>query len=181
MLTRKRWLDIAGAAWDALDSFNTQRNGNLPPRRLVKGAIPIKRNWATSFASAAAKARVLSQSSLPRPNYGSWLIVYWPADSSGASPHFGIALSREQFRKWAASGGVPEEVQQARAILHEVGHALEAPGRFQMSPDPTAPPADAGDEELAWAYSMALYALSVGDYAVMARPLDMDDTPSLML
>ena len=131
--------------------------------------------WAIRMAHHVGKVGPsVKLSTLPR-GYCSWLM---------ALPVPGIVVDRGQIRQWARDEGAPHaHLQEARVILHELGHVRLSP-YLLASPGPggLARRASPEEEELAWAYAMAVIALLLAAYARSIRETkNMDDAPSIMV
>lgn len=165
---------------------STIQNSGLPPDYIAAPTLSGKRMAAHRFAEFVTRKRfgraaVICECSLPQSGYVSWLLV---------GP-LGIAFDSEQVRAWSTIVGEnapAEEVQIARAIMHELGHIFGTPGllsrqhkRIIKKGQTFTAPATKEEEDTAWVWAMSAFAIALGHHAWRRRPLGLDDTTVLAI
>lgn len=141
---------------------------------------------ATHFAQVIGDVGVTHRIRLPG-GYASWLMV----DRRHGVP-FGIALHSEQMRQWSQDPNLPtvyEDAQEARCILHELGHVRVTPNLLKRAADdPRRPPAgltakaDPEDEVGPWMYAVAILGTFLAQHALETRrKVDTDNAPCIQI
>lgn len=171
--------DVLSAAYDDVLAFFREFLPEGGPRFVTSS------DWAHSFAYIIADAppQVFAQS-FPKKEYGSWLAVLDRSDP--VNPVAAIAINEGKLIEWEETPPgrvpVPAVLQEARAILHEVGHIHLHPHllRDDAPAPPYTPEAARREEEEAWVYAFVTLAVLLGDYAYFMRVTkDMDNTPGV--
>lgn len=174
MIPRDLYKSAADIAYEDIRSFCG--HAGSPSQEMLSDIVPNMRALqAAKFAQAVQKIHVIPFAKLPKEGFASWLM---------SIPQIRIAVADMQLAEWEQSRRGPvADVQKARTIIHEVGHARVQPALTAGATDQRGfvPSCRPEDEERAWVYAMSIMAIVLGDYAKMARRRLGDDTPSVVV
>ena len=174
MIDSKRLTTIATEAQALAQYFYSSIRNYLPEELLQDRDLPdiAQLDDPTKFSQRAmvsaisdfvedvSGALVTNVVSLHCPEFASWLV--------GEPNGFSIALSERQIVAWLQQNGMPNDLQQIRTTLHELGHIYlghvsNANHRgYVASVNPA-------HEEEAWFFSFAFSGILLGNYAVSCR------------
>lgn len=145
---------------------------------------------ANLFAQVIADMSMNHRKTLP-DGYASWLYV-----KQGEKVPFGIFVDPQRMSQWAEDSRYPTvhpDVQEARCILHELGHVRvtkwlldgsgpdEETGR-DFPVEDGSPKARPEDEVGPWMYAMAVLGVILAQHSLHSRrEHNRDDTPSVQV
>jgi len=113
---------------------------------------------------------------LPKPEFASWLF-------STGDGRMAIAVDNKQIDAWTKVSTLSRDVQMARSVVHELGHFhLSESLRQGRQPGGYTSAATAAEEEKAWIFCFAFFAVLMGSYAREGRgaPHFCDDAPKVV-